>query len=65
MAEYRGDFGRAETLAQFEYFCEKAGKVFDLAHDIPPAPDGDGVVHYKDLAAWAEFWLTNISAGSN
>ena len=38
--DYRDDFGSEETLAQFEYFCDKAAKVFDLAHDIPPAPEG-------------------------
>ena len=37
--EYRGDFGSAETLAQFEYFCSKATQVFDLSHEIPPAPE--------------------------
>ena len=40
LQDYRGDFGSDETLAQFEYFCSKATKVFDLAHDIPPAPKG-------------------------
>ena len=39
MEDYRGDFGSAETLNQFEYFCGKAAKVFDLAHDIPPPPE--------------------------
>jgi hypothetical protein len=40
LEEYRGDFGSAETLAQFEYFCDKAAVVFDLAQEIPPAPEG-------------------------
>jgi len=45
--DYRGDFGSAETLGQFEYFCTRATKVFDLGHEIPPAPSGFDEENWK------------------